>query len=554
MPTRTGWVKRPYSTKGLDPIGVQAPCINIYAQLLPGITNVTDRARYYSFYPWMIWAFDQLPGNKSRRDLIHWVRRADCLFTLIGIRHRLKSNDDDSLKHDARLIGSQTLRPALASLKDGDSLDLSEYAVLGEGHPHRYFKNRLGGLGQYYIGTLDSVGLMGREGGEIGYTGTKGREMAEAFDSAVNRDAFVDAAQADVVTVDQLDALSAFCPCNLTSSTLEHDSLLDLFFDRSSEHGQAGLQRRQSLGLILDLVRCLEDGTSGAGVSFDDHRFRACAYTGSLIGEKDWKIPPKLHPTFDGWAVYQRNELLSVAIQCIFWAALRGLEDNVSNPHTIEGFMRWFGSTEWVAEAVSGIRANTFDEALAQKRIELSKLSAWELPEHEISMALKLQDLYRDDPEHEVRAEVLRLSAHIILSLLARDDPGRAPYDPITFPDDYFSIYPVNLESMRAKAHKKWKGIRLADWYGWLAGYWGIEAHMKVALRKLHYQTQDTFHVRPTDQGLQVEHLPDPTYTSPRFATAMQILQDLGAIDRRESGERVHITDLGEELRRFAVE
>ena len=29
--------------------GSQAPCVLIYSQLLPGITNVTDRARYYSF-------------------------------------------------------------------------------------------------------------------------------------------------------------------------------------------------------------------------------------------------------------------------------------------------------------------------------------------------------------------------------------------------------------------------------------------------------------------------------------------------------------------------
>lgn len=30
-------------------LAVQAPCINIYGRMLPGITIVTDRARYYSF-------------------------------------------------------------------------------------------------------------------------------------------------------------------------------------------------------------------------------------------------------------------------------------------------------------------------------------------------------------------------------------------------------------------------------------------------------------------------------------------------------------------------
>ncbi|CAN0583738.1 unnamed protein product, partial [Ectocarpus sp. 12 AP-2014] len=50
---QTGWVKPPFQRGGLDHLGAQAPCIQIYGQLLPGITNVTDRARYYSFYPWL---------------------------------------------------------------------------------------------------------------------------------------------------------------------------------------------------------------------------------------------------------------------------------------------------------------------------------------------------------------------------------------------------------------------------------------------------------------------------------------------------------------------
>ena len=47
-----GWVKPATPITGLDHLGSAAPCIAIYSTLLPGITNVTDRARYYSFYPW----------------------------------------------------------------------------------------------------------------------------------------------------------------------------------------------------------------------------------------------------------------------------------------------------------------------------------------------------------------------------------------------------------------------------------------------------------------------------------------------------------------------
>ena len=65
------WVKPPEPIRGLDHLGVQAPCIALYGQLLPGITNVTDRARYYSFYSWLLWSFRKLPrqADTSKVDL-----------------------------------------------------------------------------------------------------------------------------------------------------------------------------------------------------------------------------------------------------------------------------------------------------------------------------------------------------------------------------------------------------------------------------------------------------------------------------------------------------
>jgi hypothetical protein len=117
----------------LDPLGAQAPAINIYGQLLPGITNVTDRARYYSFYPWMVWAYDQLPGEKTQAGFVEWVRRADCLFTMIGIRHRYATGGDNFSRHEQGLVGSQTLHQFVAN---------SEVIILGGTSYRRKFKKQ----------------------------------------------------------------------------------------------------------------------------------------------------------------------------------------------------------------------------------------------------------------------------------------------------------------------------------------------------------------------------------------------------------------------------
>ena len=49
------WVEPPLAIGGIDHLGTLAPCIHVYSLLLPGITNVTERARYYSLYPWLLW-------------------------------------------------------------------------------------------------------------------------------------------------------------------------------------------------------------------------------------------------------------------------------------------------------------------------------------------------------------------------------------------------------------------------------------------------------------------------------------------------------------------
>jgi hypothetical protein len=73
MEITTEWVRAPESKSGLDHLSAQAPCISVYQQLLPGITNVTYRARCYSLYPWLIWSFDKrypkAKADKIRTDL-----------------------------------------------------------------------------------------------------------------------------------------------------------------------------------------------------------------------------------------------------------------------------------------------------------------------------------------------------------------------------------------------------------------------------------------------------------------------------------------------------
>ena len=48
------WLEKEPERVGRDHLGVQAASPALYARLLPGIRNLTKRARYYTFYPWVL--------------------------------------------------------------------------------------------------------------------------------------------------------------------------------------------------------------------------------------------------------------------------------------------------------------------------------------------------------------------------------------------------------------------------------------------------------------------------------------------------------------------
>jgi hypothetical protein len=544
MSATTGWVKRPHQAKGQDPLGVQAPCINIYQQLMPGITNVTDRARYYSFYPWLVWAAEQTQSSRTVDEFVDWIRKGDCLFTMIAVRHRLVSGDDDVLRHDARLIGTQTLRSVVAAVDGSEPIDLSVYATREDGDPNRYFKNRLGGLGQYYLGTLTELGLMGRLGRVVGYS-RLGERAARAMDGTVDRELFVDTLSHGQVTPQRLDQLSAFCPCGLLESPDEQELLVELLFGPDIPGDASGSHRRDSLLLNLDLISGV--GGSQEFTDYDERVFRAATYSGTLPSGQAWESASTVAAARESWAAYEANELLSYAVQCVFWVALRSLEESGVPVSDTAALGDWFAGSEAVHEAVEELGAGSFHDSLEAMRRKLPKLSDMGDENHELALTAALEAAVGNDAPSS--SEVLGLAGRLMLTLCGREPGNDLPYGSLSFPVDYFEAHPISLLSLRNHVADDWSGLSLRDWYGWMASRWGAEAHLRVALRKLRSQSRDTFHIMPTDSGLKVIAEPIPTFTTPRFATTTQVLQDLGVTARTPDGKATRLTDLGRSLR-----
>jgi hypothetical protein len=530
----TNWVKPPKAITGLDHLGTQAPCISLYAQLLPGITNVTDRARYFSFYPWVVWSFDRRTKDRSPEAFTRFLRRADCLFTMIGIRHRTKLEAPFE-QHDVALVGSRKLTPAVIELaQGGPPVDLDRFATLGDKTSDRYFGSQWGGMGQYYFGALAGFGLVGMvEGhpkGPPGFGHVHGKDMAERFDAGVDAGAFFSVLDKGTITLDDLDALVSFCPCQLRESSRELALLRGIFLGHVKHEGDADpASRRHSFALLLDAARLsnpqkLEDA------------LRAGAYTRHLPAGRPWELPEHLAMMRDRWGVYQTNELLSLALQALFWAILQAIdiERGRKIDHARAGGDILLDLAERSMDPA--LMGGTVADAVKAVRQHLPDLGAWDSDQHEAPRTIALERLANAKnatPDH--LADVVREALSVLLALLARGAGGSDAYGAFDFEPDRFGGADIDLVALGQRT-STWFSLPMREWIRWLGVEWCVQRHLRVALRKLRIERRDTFRLRPLDGDLRLVAIPPAVFTGPRVARAEQILMDLGLLERQDNG------------------
>ena len=65
-------------TAGRDPLGLNTITLDrILPQLLPGILQLSERARYFSIYPWMLWQFAERKRPATGEEVDQFIRRRE---------------------------------------------------------------------------------------------------------------------------------------------------------------------------------------------------------------------------------------------------------------------------------------------------------------------------------------------------------------------------------------------------------------------------------------------------------------------------------------------
>jgi hypothetical protein len=261
------WTKRVATEGGRDPLGLSRVAFMITDYLLSGIVTTTDRARYYSFYTWVLWhiANEEKPDNFQ--EFVNAFRRREAamaLATLAADESSSPTGVDATRKYFATGMGT--------------GLFDCNFQVLPS--------NRLGGYGQYYAGSLYKLRLMeGSESGVDRPTPGTAEQLAQSFHTSVAGTPYIkkhlfletEISQNDLNRSSEslsLDALEE----SFTSD--ERNLLTQILFGLTEEHKdkEDTIIRRQSLTLLLDIITKFEETGYFAIAKSADHGFYTDEY------------------------------------------------------------------------------------------------------------------------------------------------------------------------------------------------------------------------------------------------------------------------------------
>lgn len=284
--------------RGLDPLGMQNSGVLLYQSLLPGISNVTLRIRYYGLYCWASEAYAREVGSTDFAEWRNWVRRLEALHALVA-------------QHAGGETGVAGVEWALRRLAIGDDpIDFEEGASTRP-DADRYLAQSMGVFGQAYLSQMVELGLFstGQNHG-IPVRTERGLAIAEAFAASIGptlEALVVSRVKAATVTRADLKALAPILP-SFVGNGNERDLYEALLFAAREDAGPADVSRSDTLRLVLFTARENQSRPNSRDVR--RHLFSVGA-----------AIPKRLERQRLRWETYQLQDMWQVASAALLrWA------------------------------------------------------------------------------------------------------------------------------------------------------------------------------------------------------------------------------------------
>jgi hypothetical protein len=516
------WIKPGLSVKtGRDPLGLQTITIDrIMPQLLPGILALSQRARYLSFYPFLLAEYQAHKLHPTNNALSTFLKAREYEY---GLAVQLCPNGCGS--RWSAVVGKDRVDPAVKSGAD----------PLPRGESVQSF---LGGYGLYYRSPLIDLQVVAPLGTQLAATRTPidvlrqdewVTALAEHFASAIRdttyyRQYFWGTGPIPVIVLRKY--AEAACLCRLSESPAEREAIRNtLFIARPELLKDAVEQRRRSFALFLRVLAALPAAAQNEG-----------AFRQAVI---DHAWPRLSDDTPEGdtsarWAALIMKEYMQEALSCIWTEVCRtgfaAQGPDGMTPDEVQTLLRSRILMAGVVDAEGGaiqvapdLPSSSFRDAVAAatRAASLEALRSWAVEQQTAIAGLVLLFATFDrlpDPA------VVSVGWTDIAQQRSDNQPG------------ILVLWRLLQDHVQA-------GETLADTLEWLANRYVIQAHERIAYSKL---PDFTFRFRWENGLLRFydNGLERFTLANVRRGAAAQMSQDLGLW--AANGGTPALTPLGE--------
>lgn len=516
---------------GEDQLGVEGAAQGYQQEILPGIITVTDHARYYSFYAWILYRF--IFGKDSKRLIAdfrgRYFKQHEMALILAAYSHHRNGQPFSGV------VGSGTYNNKVKQYwQTGDPISLDQ----------DYFQNKEGGFGQYYRTAMQAMGILEEpENPRWVYRLTeRGKALSEAYQASISGTHYFQNLEAhgQITQLHKTDAaeygqVGCICPEALKTGQ-DRALLLDTFFrlNEPQDHANPHIRRRNSLGTALDLVYQAQG-------QFRRDMIRPALYIGEFAPGEYYQPAEELIDWVKRWQMVEVRHMFTFGIQCL-WAAFL-LELRSQTVLKRKDWQIWIQSQliekDWnvslrqLAEklcAKAGIPGN-FETLLQNTHQNFSMQSG-----------VDEYSLYINATRNQTNSSVLlETGIGILLQLYLRYFSEYKMQDPIWKELAARERLPLNAYFQHMEnilQNHDWSAM---DWLVWLYQEYIFEQHELIALEKLRYQEYDTFKFY-YEQGAFHWPIGKKPYQEPirlaanRLNNCITILIDLGLILENDNG------------------
>jgi len=302
------------SDRAMDPLGMNRVSDRITNELLTGITVMTSRARYYSFYVWNVYDISKRVDVIRYEQFTRAFYDRERTFMMACIAHQ-ETLSDASLDHSS-ILGS--IKGQRVWGESGDIIKMT----------FPFLANRLGGYGYYYRPSIASLGLTEHEDPKDTVT-ELGKKLALFFEKSIDDSKYFQYyVQKELIPKSiLLDYGEKCCLCMLPQMTHERNLLREILFGLNKEAQDSTLakRRRETLSLIL---YCIHQAGK-RNLNLESESFLDSIYYHQLLNDNtviQLHFPDYFNDILERWRIFRAHDYFSYACESLLSAFLKMLD------------------------------------------------------------------------------------------------------------------------------------------------------------------------------------------------------------------------------------